>query len=110
MVLNWGMSERLGQVAYGEDSDQVFLGEEIAHRREYSEATAREIDEEIRAVLNEAYERALQTLKEHRAGLDALVDALVEREVLAGEEVKKIILDGVKEPVLQPDGLAAADL
>ena len=50
MVLDWGMSRKVGHVALGDENEQVFLGEDLAHRREYSEATAREIDEEIRAL------------------------------------------------------------
>jgi cell division protease FtsH len=91
MVLSWGMSERLGHLAFGGRQQQVFLGEEIAQRREYSEQTAREVDEEIRAILDEAYDRAVSTLAEHRDGLDALARALREKEEIAGDEVLEIV-------------------
>jgi cell division protease FtsH len=91
MVLSWGMSEKLGHLAFGGPRQQVFLGEEIAERREYSEETAQLVDEEVKATLDRAYGRAVSTLKEHRDGLDRLAEALVEKEELTGEEVAKII-------------------
>jgi cell division protease FtsH len=91
MVLDWGMSERLGHVALGGRSEHVFLGEEIAQRREYSETTAYEVDEEIKAILEVSYVRALNTLREHRDGLDRLADALLEHEEIPGKEVLELI-------------------
>jgi cell division protease FtsH len=91
MVLDWGMSERLGHIAYGGRSDQVFLGQEIAQRREYSETTAREIDEEIKDILSQAYQRAWDTLKEYREHLDRLVEALVAKEEIVGEAVVALV-------------------
>jgi cell division protease FtsH len=91
MVLSWGMSERLGHMAFGGRRQQVFLGEEIAQRREYSEETAREVDEEIKAILDQAYGRAVSTLEEHRDGLDRLAKALREKEEITGDEVVEIL-------------------
>jgi cell division protease FtsH len=91
MVLSWGMSDRLGHMAFSGRHQQVFLGEEIAQRREYSEETAREVDEEIKAILDEAYGRAVTTLNEHREGLDRLAKALREKEEIAGDEVLEIL-------------------
>jgi cell division protease FtsH len=91
MVLDWGMSEKLGHVALGGRRQQVFLGEEIAHRREYSEATAREVDEEIKLIVDEAYQRARETLQAHREKLDSVADALLEREEIPGEEVLQLV-------------------
>lgn len=91
MILDWGMSERLGHVALGGDHEQVFLGEEIAQRREYSETTAREIDEEIRSTLGEAYQRAKKVLQENEKGIKRVVDALMEREEIPGSEVIKLL-------------------
>jgi cell division protease FtsH len=85
------MSARLGHVALGGEREQIFLGDEIARRREYSETTAREVDEEIRTVLEEAYERALQTLRTNRDQLDRVAEALLEKEEISGEEVLKLI-------------------
>ncbi len=97
MVLSWGMSEKLGQLAFGGRQEQVFLGEEIAQRREYSEQTAREVDEEIRSILDRAYKRATTTLEEHRDALDRLAQALLEKEEIPGEEVLEIV--GVERDV-----------
>ncbi len=91
MVLSWGMSEKLGHLAFGGRQGQVFLGEEIAQQREYSEQTAREVDEEIRDILDRAYEHAMSTLEEHREALDGLAEALIEREEISGEEVAEIV-------------------
>jgi cell division protease FtsH len=100
MVLSWGMSKKLGHLAFGGRQEQVFLGEEIAQRREYSEETAREVDEEIRTILDKAYGRATSTLREHRDALDRLAQALLEKEEIAGDEVLEII--GVREPEDEP--------
>lgn len=91
MVLDWGMSPRLGHVALGGRRDQVFLGEEIAQRREYSETTARLVDEEIKEILDEAFQRAKGTLEEHRDAMDRLVDALLEKEEIPGPEVLRLL-------------------
>ena len=91
MVLDWGMSEKLGHVALGGEKEQVFLGEEIAHRRQYSEVTAREVDEEIRAVLEAAFARALGTLREYRVELDEIAQTLLAREEMTGAEVTRIV-------------------
>jgi cell division protease FtsH len=96
MVLSWGMSEKLGHMAFGGRQEQVFLGEEIAQRREYSEQTARDVDEEIRSILERAYEHAVSTLKEHRDALDRLAKALLEKEEISGKEVVEIIGVGRK--------------
>jgi hypothetical protein len=79
--------------------EQVFLGEEIAQRREYSEMTAREVDEEIKAILEESYERAVGTLQEHRSELDRVADALLESEEIPGDKVLELIgVDGEESP------------
>ncbi len=97
MVLDWGMSERLPNLALGGRREHVFLGEEIAERRDYSEATGREVDQEIRRLVDDAFGRARAILEEHRHGLDALADALLEHEELPGERVLELVgTSGVK--------------
>jgi cell division protease FtsH len=91
MVLDWGMSEHLGHMALGGRSENVFLGEQIAQRRDYSEDTAREVDKEIKAILDQSYGRALDTLQEHREQLDRVARTLREKEELTGQEVVDII-------------------
>jgi len=96
MVLEWGMSESLGKMALGDGHENVFLGHEIAQRREYSEATAREVDEEIKKILEIAYDRAARVLQKHRDGLDRVAQDLVEKEEISGKEVVKLV--GVNKP------------
>jgi cell division protease FtsH len=91
MVINWGMSEELGPLAFGEDGENVFLGQEIAQRRDYSEETAREIDKEVKRILEDAYDRARGALQDHREGLDKVAQALMEREEIPGEEVLQLL-------------------
>lgn len=102
MVLDWGMSDKFKNIALGGGGEQqVFLGEEIAQRREYSESTAREVDQEVKAILNEAFERAKGTLKERREGLDKVVDRLLEVEEVPGEEILDIL--GLEKGDGKPD-------
>ena len=97
MVLDWGMSPQLSHIALGGRSEQVFLGQEIAQRREYSEATAREVDQEVQGILNGAYERAVGTLNEHREALDRLVETLLQEEEIPGERVLALV--GVEDEI-----------
>jgi transcriptional regulator with XRE-family HTH domain len=91
MICEFGMSERLGNLTYGKRERQMFLGRDLFEERNYSEQTAVLIDEEIRRLIDTSYERARQTLTEHRAKLDLLANTLLEKEVLDGEEVKKLV-------------------
>ena len=91
MVLKWGMGERLQHMALGDDSGEGFLGEEIGLRREYSDATAHEIEMEIMAILDGAFDRATCTLREYRDQLDRLAGMLLVREELAGSDVLELV-------------------
>jgi cell division protease FtsH len=91
MVLDWGMSERFGHIALGGPRQNVFLGEEIAQRRDYSETTAREIDEEIKKIIQEAYEKASKVLRGNHPGLDRVAEALMEKEEITGEEIQRLL-------------------
>ncbi len=90
MVREWGMSERVGPMAWG-GQGQVFLGEDLMHSREYSDETARVIDEEVERILRTQEDRCRDTLRHYRPGLDALAAALLERETIDGAEVKRIV-------------------
>jgi cell division protease FtsH len=90
MVREWGMSERLGHLAWGAQGP-VFLGEDLIHTRDYSDVTARIIDEETELILTEQAARARSTLEAHRAALDAVAAALLEHETLNGEEVAALV-------------------
>jgi cell division protease FtsH len=91
MVVSWGMSDRFGRLALAGSQQEVFLGQELGQRREYSEATAREVDVEVRAILEAAFERATTILTENRDGLDRLADALLEEEDVSGERVLALL-------------------
>jgi cell division protease FtsH len=91
MVTAWGMSERLGPVAYRTSEEHPFLGKEIHEQREFSEYTARLIDEEVARILHAAAERASDLLSEHRDQLQTLARALEEREVLDEHEIEELI-------------------
>ncbi len=92
MVREWGMSERVGPMAWG-GQGQVFLGEDLMHSREYSDETARVIDEEVERILRKEEDRCRDTLRHHRPGLDAVAKALLEHETIDGTEVKRLIAE-----------------
>jgi cell division protease FtsH len=98
MVLDWGMSSRMGHIAFGSARSHIFLGEDIGKPREYSESTAREIDGEIKQLLNNAYDRATSVLEKHRERLGKIAESLLQKEELSGEEILKVIREkeGVK--------------
>jgi cell division protease FtsH len=101
MVTRWGMSDSLGPVAYGEAEELVFLGKELAHRRDFSEATAQRIDEEVSRIIQNCYQRAEKILVEHMEQLHLLAKTLLERETLDGEELRKLF-NGEELPPLAP--------
>src|SRR5712692_7690514 len=94
MVCEWGMSEKLGMVEYGEHEDYVFLGRELTRNRDYSEATAEVIDHEVHRLLDEAYRTAKDTLLANRDKLEVIAKALLEYETLDGLQIKEIIAHG----------------
>ncbi|HYS44366.1 MAG TPA: ATP-dependent zinc metalloprotease FtsH, partial [Geobacteraceae bacterium] len=91
MVCEWGMSDKLGPVTFGKKDEQIFLGREMATHKNFSEATAVEIDGEIRGIVDNSYARVLQLLKDNIDILHRLSNALVEKENLSGEEVETIV-------------------
>jgi cell division protease FtsH len=98
MVTHWGMSKRLGPVAYHMSEDHPFLGREIAqHQRQFSEHTAQVIDEEVAKILNTAEDHAQRTLQQHAQQLDKLAGALCECESLDEQEVAKLIGPSVQQ-------------
>jgi cell division protease FtsH len=96
MVTEWGMSEKLGPLAYVEKEDTGFLGSN--HHKDYSEQTAKEIDDEVRTIIREQYARARSVLEENRDKLDAIAEALLERETLDREEIEAIMGGGPLPP------------
>ncbi|MBD3401042.1 MAG: ATP-dependent zinc metalloprotease FtsH [Candidatus Coatesbacteria bacterium] len=91
MVTRWGMSERLGPLTFGEQSEEIFLGREISQHRDYSEKTAQLIDDEVRRIVEEAHGTATRLLEEHRETLETLARILIERETIDGEELKMLL-------------------
>ena len=102
MVTEWGMSDKLGMIAYGENSQEVFLGHSVTQSKNVSEATAQEIDREIKRIIDEAYATAKRVLTERRGDLDTLAKGLLEYETLSGEEIKAL-LAGEEIVRKQPD-------
>jgi cell division protease FtsH len=97
MICEWGMSDRLGPLAYGKNEEHIFLGKEIARHRDFSEQTAREIDEELKRTVLSCYEKAQTILKEHLGLLHELANKLLEKEVLDGNEIESIIREHLYE-------------
>ena len=91
MVTKYGMSDKLGPITYGSGNDEVFLGRDYSHMRNYSEETAAEIDEEINAIIKNAYDRTQNILTEHIDRLHSVAKALIEREKIDGDEFKALM-------------------
>ena len=91
MVTAWGMSEKLGNMAYGKNEDNVFMGRDFGHQRDYSEQVAFEIDTEIRKIVEERYELAKQLLRENRDMLEAISRELLEKETIDEKEFEEIM-------------------
>ena len=102
MVTAWGMSDRLGPIYFADDDAPVFMGRDLQTRPKYSAKTAVAIDEEVHRIVNSGYERAKKILSDHRAELELMAEALLERETLDGEEVM-MILAGKELPPLHED-------
>ena len=93
MVTKYGMSERLGTITFGADQEEVFLGRDLAHAKEYSEETAAIIDEEVKKIVDAGYEKAINILSEHVDKLHAVAKVLLEKEKIDGDEFDKIFAD-----------------
>jgi cell division protease FtsH len=91
MVCQWGMSEELGPMTFGKQEEQIFLGRDIGHTKDYSEHTAVEIDREIRRLLTQAFDTAKKLLSDNVILLHALADRLIEKEVVDGAEVAEML-------------------
>ena len=113
MVCEWGMSEKLGPLAFGKKQGEVFLGRDMGYAPDYSEQTARDIDEEVRRIVTEQYERARKLLGENYDTLMRIADALMEHETLEGPDLDVLIAGGTlqkpKPPTAAPSGAASQD-
>lgn len=100
MVTQYGMSEILGPIQFGEDSNEVFIGRDWGHTRNYGEAVATTIDEEVKRIVTEAYDEALRILKENMEVLHASAKLLVEKEKVTGDEFRTLFDKNVREEIL----------
>ena len=106
MVREWGMSDKVGPMAW-HSNQQVFLGEDLmTSGREYSDDTARLVDEEINTILRQQEERAVQLLMAHRRGLDLVAEALLDEETIDGDKVARLVQQGLGEPSPSAETLA----
>ena len=90
MVTRLGMSDDLGPMVYGQKEELIFLGREISEQRDYSESIAEKIDQEVRNMVSDAYDRARQILAEYRDRLDAVAEKLLEEETVSRAEFEEI--------------------
>ena len=102
MVCEWGMSEKLGPVTFGQKQDLVFLGRDMARQQDYSEETARDIDREVRGLVSGCYERARDILRTNIHVLHRVAKTLLEKEVVDGAEIKRIIEELAVPPGQEP--------
>ena len=90
MVTQYGMSDRIGMIDYGTDDDEVFIGRDLAHTRSYGEGVATEIDEEVKRIIDECYQKAKEIILEYRDVLDSSSALLIEREKIGQEEFEAL--------------------
>ena len=111
MVCEWGMSDKMGPLTYGSKEEQVFLGKDFSQQKNFSDQTAKLIDQEVKALVMSGYEKAREIITEHRDSLEKMALALLDRETLNASEVKEII-EGKVPPVggdetkVEPEGVA----
>ncbi len=107
MVRSWGMSEKLGPLSYAKNEEQIFLGREIAQHRDFSDETARKIDEEISSLIDATYRQAKEVLEENLDILHKLAGLLLEKETVQGKELDELIFSmrpGIELPSIKPEG------
>ena len=102
MVCEWGMSDKLGPLSFGEKEGEVFLGRDMGHMKNYSESTAVEIDMEISRIVKENYQRTQKLLGEHQDALIRIGEALLEKETLDGAEVRFLVFGEETPPTVVP--------
>ncbi|MCC7140489.1 MAG: ATP-dependent zinc metalloprotease FtsH [Candidatus Eisenbacteria bacterium] len=104
MVCEWGMSDRLGPLMFGQREEMIFLGREISQRKDYSDRTAEAIDEEVYSLVNGAYEKAKKLLTDNVDKLHAIAQSLLEREILDREEINRLLRGEPLDPVPPANG------
>lgn len=104
MVCEWGMSEKLGPLTYGAKEEEIFLGREVTRHRDFSEDTANVIDDEVKKIVSSCMKRAEKILSENIDKLHRLANALLEREILDGDEIDRIIRGETLPPIERKNG------
>jgi cell division protease FtsH len=104
MVCSWGMSEVLGPLSYGERDNEIFLGKDLVHHKNFSEETSRQIDAEVRKFVEAAYRRARTILESEREALELVAKALLERETITGDEIDRLLRGETLPPPEPPVG------
>jgi cell division protease FtsH len=99
MVCEWGMSEKMGPLTFGKQNEQVFLGREMGSQRDFSDQIAMEIDQEVRRLVTENYDRAKRLLTENMNSLKRLAEALLEKEVLDGSDIDNILMQSTSQAI-----------
>jgi len=102
MIMHWGMSDKLGNVLYGDSEEYVFLGRDMKRSKEYSEETAKAIDAEVKRLVDDAYNTAKKLITEHRDKLEIIANSLLEFETLDGVQVADIVRTGTFTPPPKP--------
>lgn len=105
MVTEWGMSKELGPLRYASDQEEVFLGHSVAQSKNMSDETAAKVDAEVKRIVSEAYQKAENILEKHKDQLETLAEALLEYELLSGEEIQALLRG---EEIIREDEDAAA--
>jgi cell division protease FtsH len=108
MVCEWGMSDKLGPLAFGEKEGEIFLGRDMGHMKNYSESTAVQIDDEIQRIVKENYERTRKILQENREALIRVAEELLEKENLDGSDLRRLVF-GEEAPAVAPPAEPAAE-
>ena len=105
MVCEWGMSDVLGPLTFGQKEEQIFLGKEFARHRDYSEEIAMSIDKEIVRMVSDNYEKAKQLIEDNRETVQRIAEALLERETLDASEIEAVMEGRALPPLEQPGEL-----
>jgi cell division protease FtsH len=102
MIMHWGMSDKLGNVLYGDSEEYVFLGRDMKRSKEYSEETAKAIDAEVKRLVDDGYTTAKKLIDENRDKLEIIANSLLEYETLDGAQVADIVRTGTFTPPPKP--------
>ncbi len=102
MVTQWGMSDKLGMIQYGDSNEYIFLGREMGRSKDYSESVAQEIDNEVKRIIDNAFKIANDIINENRDKLEKIANALLEYETLEGSQVEEIVRTGTFQPPMPP--------